>query len=283
MKGDFERSLLESGNMIRSGYTALINNAGKLSALITFLVAILVTFTDVSFEEFSQEGFTGTLLLMLISSYLIFFSMESAGERLGFESEEFISENKRYLELCERIPPDSIAALRAFCIDYSKEELRYRQDTTLMAGGLSRKDFEEYLTGKEFNLKERRVFERVKKMRGHTLTPRELLSRVKAKGSELTNPEGAKLISLFIKMIPTTLCMIFTVSIILTAKDTLDAVSIIEGIIKLSSLPVIALRGYLSGYTYVSERLIPYVNLKSRLLEGFIGRLGEGNKFSCLN
>ena len=272
MKSDFERALLESGNMIKSGYTALINNVGKVSALITFAVAILVTFTEVSFEDFSGESFTGTMCLMLIASYLIFFSMESAGERLGAESEEFTKINNRYLGLCSEIPPGSIAALRAFCADYSREELKYRKEMALMSAGLCYADLEEYERGADFGAKERRVFEKIKKMQGRTLTPRELLSRKRWRGGELDNPEHSKLLSLLLKMIPTTLCMIFTVSIILSAKESLDAVTVIEGIIKLSSLPIIALRGYYNGYSYVTERLAGYTEMKSKLLESFLAK-----------
>ena len=275
MKSDFERTLLEARGTVKSGYLMLINNVGKATALITFAVSVLVTFTEVSFESFTGESFTGTLLLMLLSSYLIFFSMESAGEKLGMQEEAFVKVNEKYKKLCAALPPESIGKLRDFCIAYSKEELKYRKESTLTAAGLSAEDLLRYKNGEAYCRADRRVFRAVEKMRGHNLTPRELLSEDRCqRRAELENPEGKKLLSLFMKMIPTTLCMIFTVSIILTAKETLDAVSIIEGIIKLSSLPVIAMRGYFNGYSYATERLPSYIDMKSRLLENFLLKAG---------
>ena len=85
---NFERALLGTDDVIKRGRDLLINNVGKTVALITLLLACLVTFTDISFYELGTERFTSTLVMMLIASYLMYFSLEDAGERLGEESEE---------------------------------------------------------------------------------------------------------------------------------------------------------------------------------------------------
>ena len=70
-------------------------------------------------------------------------------------------------------------------------------------------------------------------------------------------------------MLPSALCTVFTVSVMLSGKD-LSVASVIESIFKLSCLPIIGLRGYTRGYAYVTEELVPWVKTKSRLLEAFI-------------
>lgn len=63
--------------------------------------------------------------------------------------------------------------------------------------------------------------------------------------------------------------MSVTVSVILTAKEGLDAATVIEGILKLSTLPVVGFRGYANGYSYVRKSFIPWIETKKRLLEAY--------------
>ena len=112
--------LLELGGAIRKGYTSVIANAGKVIAFITLLVAVIVTFTDVAKSNHSGESFTTTLFVMLISSYLMYFSLEDTGEKEGEQTEEFKSAKDKYIIVRGKITPDSIDPLREFCLDYSK-------------------------------------------------------------------------------------------------------------------------------------------------------------------
>ena len=65
--------------------------------------------------------------------------------------------------------------------------------------------------------------------------------------------------------------MIFTVSVILTAKDDMSLSTIIEGIIKLSALPVVGFKGLLDGYGFAKEHKSLWLETKARLLESFVG------------
>ena len=60
--------------------------------------------------------------------------------------------------------------------------------------------------------------------------------------SELASPERKKLATSLRILLPSTACMIFTISVMLTAKDELSASVIIDGILKLSALPADVLR-----------------------------------------
>lgn len=273
MKNDFEVSLLESGNLIKRGCGFLISNLGKTVAVITLVITSLVLFTDIGFAKFTSEGFTSTMAVMLLASYLMYFSMEDAGERLGEESEEYKKASDMCAELSDKIKGSEIPMLRAFCKDYAREELEYRRGNLLLYYGFTEEDYRKYKSGVACDKKSRRVFRKADRLKTFTLTPRELLSKEKKRErSELQNPESTKLPAMILKLIPTTLCMTVTVSVMLTAKENLGAADIIDGIFKLSALPVVGFRGYAAGYNFAKSTETSWLRTKARLLEAFLNR-----------
>lgn len=268
----FEADLLDVGAMMKQGYSYLITNGGKIIAALTLIVAVLVMFTDISFSTMSSYSFVLTLVMMLMASYIMFFSLENAGERLGEEDEGYRAAMKRYKSAREKILPTDIPAMREFCTRYSREELEYRRISVLTEYGYTEDEYREYLSGTStFNRRTVRVFKRCERLRSVALTPQVLMSSERpAFASELINPERYKLPYMMLQLVPSTLCMTFTVSVILSAKDGLDATSIIDGIFKLTALPIIGFRGYSEGYSYVKNSKSAWIETKSRLLESFL-------------
>ena len=268
MKSRLEIGLIESENLLKRGGIALINNIGKTVAVITLIVASLVTFTDIAFADFRTESFATSALMLVLASYLMYFSMEDSGERLGEESEEYKSALEAYTSEVTRVKGEDIDSLREFCLAYSEEELIYRQKAFITANALSVSDFNRFLAGEKTDKKSERIFKKAKKMKAIPLSPKTLLSKERENGkSELKNPEKSKLFHLAVKLIPTTLCMTVTVSVMLTAKEGLSAASVIEGILKLSTLPIVGFKGYAGGYSYVRKNYAPWLKTKGRLLE----------------
>lgn len=271
MKNDFEISLLESGNLIKRGCGILVSNIGKTVAVITLVITSLVLFTDIGFAKFTGESFTSTMAVMLLASYLMYFSMEDAGERLGEESDEYKKAYDASCRLSDKITGQDIKALRSFCKEYSKEELEYRRANLLLRYGYSVSDYQNYQSAGTCDKKARRIFRKAEKLKAFNLTPRMLLSKEKSREkNELRNPESFKLPSMIIKLIPTTLCMTVTVSVMLTAKENFGAADVIDGLFKLSALPVVGFRGYAAGYNFTKRTLTSWISTKSRLLEAFL-------------
>ena len=271
MKNGFDNAILESGGIIKRGYSAILENAGKTIAFITGVVAVLVTFTEIGFYDFRTASFISTVSMMLVASYIIYFSLEDAGEKLGRESSEYSECAKRYECALQEVRSRDIGDLRDFLERYAKEELTFRRKTMLMRYGVSYAEFERYINGEKIAKKYRRGARRAKKLKAVPLSPKLLFAKetVRSK-SELYNPEGTKLPRLLIGLFPSTFCMLFTVSVMLTAKDGINAEFIIESIIKLSALPVIGLRGYSIGYKYAKEELSLWVRTKASLMEAFL-------------
>ncbi len=272
MKNQQSNQLFEPLGFIRQGYSAIIANAGKVIAVITLLVAVLVTFTDIAFSDITSQSFTTSMAVMLISSYLMYFSLEDAGEKEGEESEEYKNSNARYLAVRARITPDCIEELRKFCLDYSRKECEYRRACFLGENGLGSSDFEAYKSGARFKGRALRVLRRADRIKAVNLTPAVLLNRNHGVGkSELLGPGKDKIFSTLTSLIPSTVCTVFTVSIILTAKDGLTPESVIEGILKLSALPIVGFRGMLDGYKFSRESKASWLETKARILESFVG------------
>lgn len=271
MKTDFESALLGSGHLMRRGYAYVAENVGKTVAIITSLVAVLVSFTEIGFSDFTLESVTSSMVMMLIASYVIYFSLEDAGERLGRSTEDYKSALSEYKELCEGVGADKMVAFREFLSRYTEAELSYRRGRMLSAAGLSEEDYQAYLDGIEETGARRRILKKVKRAKPLNLSPALLLRRGKAYGTdEVHDPKRGKLLRLLLGLIPTTLCTLFTVSVMLRTKDEMTVSAALEAVLKLSCLPVIGLRGYSSGYVYATEGEYEWLRTKSRLLRAFL-------------
>ena len=245
----------------------------KIVAALTVILAAAVIFADVSFASVGTVGYTSTLLVLLVSTYLMYFSLEDVGERSGEETNEARAAILRYNEVKERIKPDEIGELREFLSEYSAAELAFRRKTVLAAGGLTEDDLTSYLDGKQYCREERRVLRRAMRQRASVLTPATVLTGIESQTrGELENPERRKFIGLFIRLIPTSVCMLFTVSLALSAKDGLTASTVLDGIFKLSSLPLAGLRGYRAGYIFARYTRTAWCEVKTRILEAFLSK-----------
>jgi hypothetical protein len=271
MNDGLDLGIIASGNLVKRGYSFLVANVGKAVAVITLIITALISFTEIGFSDFRGESFTSTLLMMLIASYVMYFSLEDAGEREGEESEEYRTANKRYIATKAKITPDRIEELRGFCLDYTKRELEYRQAAFLSERGYTTKELMAFENGESFPAEATRVFKRAKRLSAIRLTPSVLLSPSRKAGfGDALDPRGKKLFGALTSLIPSTLCMIFTVSIILTAKENMTLSTVIDSLIKLSALPIVGLKGLLDGYSYARETKVDWLNTKTELLLEFL-------------
>lgn len=272
MKNDeFSSELLEFGGMMKKGYSYVANNAGRIIAVITAAVAALVTFTDVALAGFGAKDFTATLAVMLISSYIMYFSLEEAGERLGEESEEYKTATERYKAARARIGPEDIKELRSFCTRYANEELSYRRAVMLAELGATEEDLISHAASSKRRGGRWARLRRIAKEKPVRLTPSLLLcAGTVSRKSELASPVGRKIVTMLGELLPTTVCMLFTASVILTAKSDLGVCEIIEGALKLAALPIAGFRGYSTGYAYAKGDGAAWLETKARLLETFI-------------
>ena len=270
MKDGLELGIIESDALLKKGYSFIISNIGKTVALITLFVTVLVSFTEISFSDFQNESFTSTLIMMLIASYVMYFSLEDAGENLGHKSDAYKESSAKYEALKEQVSGADISKLRDFCLDYRSRDLEYRRSNLLFSLGYTKEEYEAYLRGEDIAKKTKRALSRVRKLKSADFDVTTLLSSDRRTRSELKSPERDRLVLSLIKLIPSTICMIFTVSVIISVKENMTVSGIIEILLKLSTLPIIGLKGYAAGYEYATVSEYDWINVKSRLLGAFI-------------
>ena len=273
---DIETGLLDASEGMKRTITALLCNAGRAIAIITATVTALAMFTDVSFQGIAGESFFSSLALLLTSAYIIYFSLEDAGEKLGERSHEYATAKERFDGVLAKIGGEDVEPMRAFCADYAARELEFRRKALMLSYGISRSMIEEYEKGE---LKDKRAKKGIRKLcslRAAPLSPTMLLSTGKRQSrEELRSPEGRRLPWLVVKLIPSTLCMTLTVSVMLTAKAGMTAADAINALLKLSSLPIIGFRGYSAGYSYVKNELSSWVGTKASILESYVKERDE--------
>lgn len=268
---EFDDILLDSRELVRKAGKTIICNMGKIIAVFVFVVMLAVTFTEVSFLGFFTESFASSLLLLITSSYIIYFSLEDSGENHGEETEEFKKANERYTRQREKISGAEIEALREFCAEYSRRDLEYRRKSFLLSRGLSECDLKSYSNTSTPNKSTLRTLKKYEKLKAIPLTPKMLLSgKSFSRRSELEDPSKRKIPMLIIKLIPSTLCMMITLSVMLSAKEGLTATDVLNGILKLSALPMIGFKGYSAGYSYVKHDVSLFLESKANVLESFL-------------
>ena len=267
---EFDDILLDSRELVKKASRTIICNMGKIIAVFVFTVMLAVTFTEVSFSGFFSESFASSLLLLITSSYIIYFSLEDSGEHHGEETEEFKNANERYGKARERISGAEIDELRDFCSEYSKRDLEYRRGSFLLSRGISEGDVEAYSNAKDPTRATKRMLRKYRTIKAIALTPRMLLSgKSFSRRSELEDPSKRKIPMLIVKLIPSTLCMMITLSVMLSAKEGLTVTDVLNGILKLSALPLIGFKGYSAGYSYVKHDVALFLETKANILESF--------------
>jgi hypothetical protein len=171
-----------------------------------------------------------------------------------------------------------IPKLRTYLTDYTLDEAASRRRTLLMHAGFTEEDYQAYKSGAMLKWSARRVMRRAEKIKAAQISPGDLLSQGKPENrGELYNPEPRARIKMLLGLVPTTVCMIVTVSIMLNLKDSLGPAEIFEGLMKLSTLPIIGVRGYICGFNYAKDIRTSWLETKSRLLVGFLDKSSNTN------
>lgn len=265
-----EDGLITADTLTRRGYGVIIKNTGKVIAIITAIVALLLSFTDIKLSELGTADLTSNIVVMLISSLIMFFSLEDAGERLCEGSDEYKKIFAEYEESIAKIRGEDISALREYCDEYSRLELNARINAQLLRSGISREEYESYLDGVSFDKRKVRVMKRVSRLKAYPITPESLLtSSESVTKCELYDTSRFKLLKMSVKLLPTIVCTLLTVSVALSMKEGLSPSVIIESVIRLLTLPIVALRGYSTGYNYSRNVGMPRLKTKTRILSSF--------------
>lgn len=266
---DFEKMLLNASSDSKRAGRALAANVGRLIALLALAVAATVTFTEISVGAASIARWGLELAVYLFCAAVIFFSLEEEGESLGREEEDYKKARGRYESVLCEIGSGHLGALEGFCRLYVKRELCARRAALLFPYGLTEADTER--AAQIPDRRKRRILRRAAALRPTVLTPAMLLcGRAKNPGRALRDPGRTRLLRMALRLIPSLLSVLFTVSVALHTKDALDAEAILCGCVRLCTLLGIGLKGFLQGFSFVKEGECLWLEEKCRLLRAFL-------------
>ncbi len=268
MSKNLDELLREGDALFKNSIASLLSNLGKTVAAITLIITCIVTFTDITIGGISAKDYFSMLSVLVMSAYIIYFSLLDVGEKKGEDSEEYRSAKERYSATRVKICGYMLPKLRAFCEEYSRCELEYRKRYRLLSYGLAPEDKN---APEGIDRRRGKIFKRIERMRLYPITARVLLScERKSDKGEFSNPERGRFFRSFLKLLPSVICMCITVSVVLSVKDGMSAADVINSILKLSALPIIGIRGYTAGIFYSSVTKSAWLETKNRILESFL-------------
>lgn len=249
---------------------SLLRHVGKIIAVLCIVIAATLTFADVTLIGAFGAETSSTLAIMCVGAILIYCSMQSEGESAGRESERYrdlIAEGRR---LSGKVRGQMHAALSRFLEDYLQADAERRRRRFLGAHGISEEIYDAYRSGSYREKTHRRALRRAKHIRERELPVELLLSEEAESDDVLLTPKRRRGVRTLTRLLPSLLGMLITVSVMIEWKSGLTAEVILEGILKLSALLTVGLRGYADGYQYVTVSQCAFLATKNRLLDTFL-------------
>ena len=249
----------------------LTTHIGRAVAWLAILVCAIFTFTEIALVDISLEKLTLDTLVVLVLSVVMYFSMENEGEVYGKSQAEYQKAKEAADALSQKVKGEDLGALQSYLLRVYNEELRAREDRLLLAYSLHREELIRYREGERFGRKKSRQLRRVAKTISRAITPNELLyfeGDTKAEISSAPSHRGR--MSGLVRILPSVLCTLLTVGVMIDLKDGFSLRMVLEGILKLSALLSMGFRGYLFGVHYISEVLTPYHKVREKLLDAFL-------------
>lgn len=266
-----EELLLEAdalGQKVKEGVLAHI---GRAVALFAVAIAVIFTFTEIAFTGVTAAEFTLEATVMLISGLVMYFSLESEGQGYARAQESFTSQKKKADALAGEVRGEMLPQLRSYLCRVHAEEVRAREDRLLLGYGIDRSEYESYRRGGTYGKKRSRYLKRVARITAAPLTPSELLFFDEGRVAGFTErPSALARLSGICKIIPSILCTVLTVGVMIEVKDGFSLSLVIEGALKLCALLSMGLRGYLAGVGYINTVLLPFHKVREKLLDAFL-------------
>ena len=256
-----ERLFTSALTSLAKGRQRIFSRIGLWISALALLVAVVITFTDVSFLSLSAESLTLKMAVYAAVTVIMFYALEEEGERTGRAESAYKESEKAFLAVKTAVTPAHYGALDEFCERYIEEELSKRRSLFLLSHGITRGDapLPAPLERKMKALKPLRVTAAT--LLDPSATPRH---------SPLESPERRRKCRLAARLLPSLLCSVFGIGIAVGVRGVMTPSAIIEGLFKISALLIVALRGYAVGYLFIGDAETPFLQAKTRLLEQFL-------------
>ena len=272
-----EELLLEAdalGQRVKDGVLAHI---GRAVAFFAIAIAAIFTFTEIAFVGISPAEFTLEAVVMTISGLIVYLSLESEGQGFARGQEGFVEQKARADALAGSVRGEMLGALRSYLSRIHAQEVRAREDRLLLGFGIEREEYESYRRGGAYGKKKSRYLKRVARITAAPLSASELLFFDEGRVADFTErPSALARLRGICKILPSILCTLLTVGVMIEVKDGFSLSLAIEGALKLCALLSMGLRGYLGGVSYVNTVLLPFHKVREKLLDAFLREQTQG-------
>lgn len=266
MERDPEHLIASALTSLSKGRQRLFSHIGLWIAALALLVAVVVTFADISLLTLSAESLTLKMAIYGAVTVIMFLSLEEEGERTGRTESAYKESEAAFLAAKAEITPDRYGALDDFCKDFVEKELQKRRALLLLSHGIVKEDAPCPPA----------VQRRLNALRPLQIHAAALLDRsTQPARSPLQDPEKHRRCRLLARLLPSLLCSVLGIGIAIGVRGTLTPAAVVEGLFKLSALLIVALRGYAIGFLYVGETEISFIRAKTRLLLQFLSEAKE--------
>ena len=246
---------------LAKGRQRIFSRIGLWISALALLVAVVITFTDVSFLSLSAESLTLKMAIYAAVTVIMFYALEDEGERTGRTESAYKESEKAFLAAKTAVTPAHYGALDGFCERYIEEELSKRRSVFLLSHGITSGDAP--LSGA--------LERKMKALKPLRISAATLLDpSASPRHSPLESPERHRKCRLAARLLPSLLCSVFGIGIAVGVRAEMTPSAVIEGLFKISALLIVALRGYAVGYLFIGDGEIPFLQAKTRLLEQFL-------------
>ena len=256
--------------------------AGIVIGVLTFLVSILVFFTEPSLSAKPVEHVSVQMSVTMFCIFLMYTSMCDAGCRAGENRPEYAEARDEWTALADRVRRSGfLSELAGFCRRLAIEEREETRADRLASVGLSLADLRAIeADDARFRVlprRTRRAIRRARAVRLLKLTPDRLLSAVGRGRRRIApvSPGASRARSTVFAMVPSLLGTFLTVSVAFTASDGLTASAVISAAFRLLALLWTGFRGYGMGYRNAVRDGVAACKTRSALLLRFLSERGD--------
>ena len=275
---------MTGGDLRVLGELRIKRGAGIVVGVLTFLVSVMIFFTEPSLSAKPVEHVSVQMSVAMFCIFMMYTSMSDAGCRAGEERPEYAAARDEWTNLADRVRRSGyLSELAGFCRRLAVEEREEARADRLAAVGLSLADYEAIESDparyRALPRRTRRMIRKVRAVRLLKLPPDRLLSSAGKSRRRIApvSPGAQRTRSTVFAMVPSVAGTFLTVSVAFTTADGLTASAVISAAFRLLALLWMGFRGYGMGYRSVVRDCVSACKTRSALLLRFLAECGDEN------
>ena len=269
----------EGEALLQKGVNGVLSNIGWFIAVITFIVTVLLFFTDVRLEVASLLDFSVSFLLLFFSACLMYFSLSDAGAAKGRQTEDYQEALNAYLSAVKAAEDKALGSkLSDFCERVREEECNRQKHRLLARVGITLAEYREKYEGKpiphSLSRRARLMILRASRAKPPRLSPAILLSRNPNEEEQGRIPGASPAKRLTVRslfaLLSIAVTTTFSVMLVFEWLQNPGIETFLVCLCKMFTLLFNGVKGYRNGYCSTATDSTNYNASRARLLREFV-------------